>query len=162
MGTSRCFLVLSVPTGTSRFRMTRWERGPCRSISWVKPWYADDCLFLLLVFADPSSKHGAGADIFTANMYLAEDRVRFSLFVRHDHDSFVVSARSCAGSWYRSEGDRGSCTTSSQRMPLRMYQTKHVLLRHASDQSNLDLQLGARANLSAETLAQRLFLCRRA
>ena len=35
-------------------------------------------MFLLLsILLMYPSKHGAGADIFTANMYLAEDRVRF-------------------------------------------------------------------------------------
>ena len=50
-------------------------------------------MFLLLsILLMYPSKHGAGADIFTANMYLAEDRVRFfaSLAVTRYLSSFLL------------------------------------------------------------------------
>lgn len=61
--------------------------------------------------------HGAGADIFTANMYLAEDRV--------SSQSGLVSVingynRYCVGNWSQSAELHGSCTTSSQPMLLPM------------------------------------------
>jgi hypothetical protein len=60
-------------------------------------------------------KHGAGADIFTANMYLAEDRVRNSIYTLR---AFLMTSaiRFCAGNWYRSAAGRGSFTMSSRRM----------------------------------------------
>ena len=61
--------------------------------------------------------HGAGADIFTANMYLAEDRVSDQFCwdsVIHGYVRYYV------GSWSRSAEVPGSCTMSNQPMLLPM------------------------------------------
>jgi len=60
-------------------------------------------------------QHGAGADIFTANMYLAEDRVCRHLL----QSSALIShepARFCAGSSYQNGELLGRYTTSSPHM----------------------------------------------
>ena len=61
-------------------------------------------------------QHGAGADIFTANMYLAEDRVRNSRNASLFYSINVRPFRSCAGNWFRSAAGRGYFTMSSRRM----------------------------------------------
>lgn len=70
-------------------------------------------------------QHGADADIFTANMYLAEDRVRaYSSPVKF---YLFLSNRSCVGSLFQKEVDHGSCTTSNRHMPLPMFPIKSEL-----------------------------------
>ena len=67
-------------------------------------------------------QQGAGANVFTANMYLAEDRVstcRWRVIVSH-FNTLCAIFRSCAGNWYRSAAGRGSSTMSSRPTPLRI------------------------------------------
>lgn len=56
--------------------------------------------------------HGAGADIFTANMYLAEDRVRTSppSFGWSSIAHRLLPSRSSAGNSSLNAVDNGSCT----------------------------------------------------
>jgi chitin synthase len=65
--------------------------------------------------------HGAGADIFTANMYLAEDRVSVEL---NKMTSGSYLPRYCAGSWSQSVGQHGSCTTPSLPTPSLKFLTR--------------------------------------
>lgn len=59
--------------------------------------------------------HGADADIFTANMYLAEDRVS-NLFGPPRNLGADGGCRFYAGNLCRSSGRLGCCTMSSLRM----------------------------------------------
>ena len=71
--------------------------------------------------------HGAGADIFTANMYLAEDRVRFCVvLLLIQLTSRLAAARSYAGNLYQREDVRGCCIMSRVRMRLRMFLIRFV------------------------------------
>ena len=66
--------------------------------------------------------HGAGEDIFTANMYLAEDRVSVE-FNQMRSGSYLP--RYCAGSLSSNAGDHGFCTTDPQL--LLSWPSHHVL-----------------------------------
>jgi len=65
--------------------------------------------------------HGADADIFTANMYLAEDQVSVEL---NKMRSGSYLPRYCAGSCSQNVGQHGSCTTSSLSTPSLMFLTR--------------------------------------
>jgi chitin synthase len=67
--------------------------------------------------------HGADADIFTANMYLAEDRVRA---LDRAPGWALIAPRFCAGSSSASAAARGCCTTSSQRTRSRTSLTRQA------------------------------------
>lgn len=72
------------------------------------------------------SQHGADADIFTANMYLAEDRVRpsqASLAVGTGINGCFRGIRFSAGSLSRNAADRGSFITLSRLMQKLMFPT---------------------------------------
>lgn len=62
-------------------------------------------------------QHGAGADIFTANMYLAEDRVRSvpPPFAYSPYSPSDVPPRSSAGNLSPNEAANGSSITSNPR-----------------------------------------------
>jgi hypothetical protein len=68
--------------------------------------------------------HGAGADIFTANMYLAEDRVSLGPLDLLRYKYSPTNRRFCAGSSFRSATARGFSTTSSPLTPSPTCPTK--------------------------------------
>ena len=71
--TSLSFRALSARTGILRCRTTLVAKVRCRNIFSAKQWCAHPLFYGSLA---KRLKHAAGANIFTANMYQAEDRVR--------------------------------------------------------------------------------------